>query len=86
MAKSFILNQPAVNFTVVGFGQAGSRIADQFARFKDTDGKQIYNCLALNSNDGDLKDLRFIPTDNRISLGLGGLGKNPEKAMKILDE
>lgn len=86
MVKSFILNETAVNFTVVGFGQAGSRIADLFARFKDADGKQVYNCLALNSNDGDLKDLKFIPSDNRISLGLGGLGKNPEKAMRILDE
>lgn len=86
MVKSFTLNQPAVKFTVVGFGQAGSRIADQLARLKDTDGKQIYNCLALNSNDGDLKDLKYIPSENRISLGLGGLGKNPEKAMRILEE
>jgi len=86
MTKSFITNQPAINFTVVGFGQAGSRIADQFARIKDAQGNQTYNCLALNSNDGDLKDLQYIHSDNRYSLGLGGLGKNPEKAIKILNE
>ena len=49
-------------------------------------GNGIYNCLALNSNDGDLKGLKYIPVDNRVSLNLGGLGKNPQKAMKILEE
>ena len=86
MAKSFIKNKPAINMTVVGFGQAGSRIADNFAAYKDEAGNGIYNCLALNSNDGDLKGLKYIPVDNRVSLNLGGLGKNPQKAMKILEE
>ena len=84
--KSFITRKPAINLTVVGFGQAGNRVADQFARFTDNEEKQSYNCLALNSNDGDLKDLKYIPNENRYSLGLGGLGKNPEKAMKILEQ
>jgi len=83
---SFKDNPPAINMTIVGFGQAGSRIADKFAGYKTRDGKSIYNCLALNSNDGDLAELAHIPQDNRISLKLGGLGKNPQKAMQILDE
>lgn len=85
MVKSFITNNPALNITAVGFGQAGSRIVDVFAKYVTAEGQQTYNCLALNSNGGDLKELRFIDPDNRINLNLGGLGKNPEKAVKILE-
>jgi hypothetical protein len=83
---SFRDNPPSINMTIVGFGQAGSRIADRFAAYKTRDGKPVYNCLALNSNDGDLEELRNITADNRISLKLGGLGKNPEKALQILEQ
>nr|WP_240420380.1 cell division protein FtsZ [Paenibacillus periandrae] len=83
---SFRDNPPSINMTIVGFGQAGSRIADKFASYKTRDGKPVYNCLALNSNDGDLEELRHIAPDNRISLKLGGLGKNPEKALQILEQ
>jgi hypothetical protein len=86
VAKSFIKNKPAINMTVVGFGQAGSRIADNFASYKDEAGNGVYNCLALNSNDGDLQGLEHIPLNNRVSLNLGGLGKNPQKAIKLLEE
>lgn len=86
MAKTFTKNEPAINMTMVGFGQAGTRIADRFAEFTREDGKPVYNCLALNSNDGDLKGLKYIPESNRVSLDLGGLGKNPEKAVRILEE
>lgn len=85
MTKSFAINAPALDITAVGFGQAGSRIVDVFAKYTTAEGVQAYNCLALNSNDGDLKELKFIDPANRISLNLGGLGKNPEKAIKILD-
>lgn len=86
MAKSFTKNSPAINMTMVGFGQAGTRMADEFAKFKKEDGQSVYNCLALNSNDGDLDGLVHIPPANRVSLELGGLGKNPEVAISILEE
>lgn len=86
MAKSFITNKPAINITMVGFGQAGSRMADEFAAYRDIEGQSTYNCLALNSNDGDLEGLKNIPNTNRVSLNLGGLGKNPEKAIEILED
>lgn len=86
MAKNFTRNEPAINMTMVGFGQAGTRMADEFAKFKKADGQPVYNCLALNSNDGDLEGLVHIPAMNRISLKLGGLGKNPELAMSILEK
>lgn len=84
--KSFTKTKVAIQATVVGFGQAGSRIADVFASFKDSQGAPFYNCLALNSNQGDLDELKYIPSVNRKSLDLGGLGKNPIKAMTILEE
>ena len=86
MAKSFTNNEPAINMTMVGFGQAGTRMVDVFAKYKKTDGQSVYNCLALNSNDGDLEGLENVPASNRVSLQLGGLGKNPELAMSILEE
>jgi hypothetical protein len=86
MAKLFTYNKPAINMTLVGFGQAGTRIVDNFAGIKDENRKSVYNCLALNSNDGDLKGLKNIPRSNQVSLNLGGLGKNPQKAIKILEE
>ncbi|WP_028393938.1 FtsZ/tubulin family protein [Bacillus cihuensis] len=86
MAKSFIKNKPAINMTIVGFGNAGSRMADEFAAFSSPDGSMLYNCLALNSNDGDLQALKNIPESSRVSLNLGGLGKNPLKAIEILKE
>ncbi|TRZ40628.1 cell division protein FtsZ [Niallia circulans] len=85
MAKTFTKNQPAINITMVGFGQAGTRMADRFAAFKKEDNTSVYNCIALNSNDGDLAGLKNISTNNRVSLELGGLGKNPEEAIHILE-
>ncbi len=79
-------NYPSINMTVVGFGQAGTRMADRFAEVKDNDNNFVYNPLALNSNDGDLQGLKYVPKENRISLKLGGLGKNPEKAVSILED
>ena len=86
MAKSFTKNEPAVNMTMVGFGQAGTRMADEFAKIKNANGQSVYNCLALNSNDGDLDGLEHIPSVNKVSLQLGGLGKNPEVAVSILEK
>lgn len=86
MVKTFITNSPAINMSIVGFGNAGSRVADVFATYKLKNGAPTYNCLALNSNTGDLDALRNIPKDNRVSLELGGLGKNPTRAAEILDE
>lgn len=79
-------SNPSINMTVVGFGQAGTRMVDRFARIKDNENNFVYNPLALNSNDGDLQELKYVPKENRISLKLGGLGKNPEKAVAVLEE
>lgn len=84
--KKFYFNEPAINMTVVGFGQAGSRIADVFAGYTNFEKNPVYQCFAFNSNDGDLEGLKNIPAENRVSLGLGGFGKDPQRAVRILEE
>lgn len=85
MTKQYLYTtKPAMEITMVGFGQAGSRMVDVLAKYQ-TNGTQTYNCLALNSNTGDLRELKYVDPKNRISLDLGGMGKNPEKALKILN-
>lgn len=82
----FMNNPPSINMTMVGFGQAGTRMVDRFAAITNKEGRPVYNTLALNSNDGDLKELKYVPVENQVSLKLGGLGKNPEKAISVLEE
>ncbi|MBP1931807.1 hypothetical protein J2Z37_001808 [Ammoniphilus resinae] len=82
----FTNNPPSINMTLVGFGQAGTRMVDRFAAITNKEGKAVYNTLALNSNDGDLRELKYVPIENQVSLKLGGLGKNPEKAISVLEE
>ena len=53
--------------TLVGFGQAGARIVDVFAKYQTAEGEQTYNCLALNSNEGDFKQLFQTMTDKNPS-------------------
>ncbi|UAL49752.1 cell division protein FtsZ (plasmid) [Sutcliffiella horikoshii] len=84
--NKFTNNSPAINMTMVGFGQAGNRMVDMFGELKKKDGTPVYNCLALNSNDGDLEGLKHVPKSNQVSLNLGGLGKNPERAMKVIED
>ncbi|MFS1519634.1 cell division protein FtsZ [Bacillus sp. SCS-151] len=86
MSKSFIHSETAINMTLVGFGQAGGRMVDEFASIRRVDGTPVYNCLALNANTGDLEGLKHIPNSNWESLNLGGLGKNPERALEILED
>ncbi|MED4728621.1 cell division protein FtsZ [Aneurinibacillus migulanus] len=81
----FINNTPAIPLTLIGLGQAGTRIVDLFAQLKKN-GSYVYDCYALNSNDGDLQGLKHIDPKKRVSLKLGGFGKNPENAIKILEE
>ncbi|GAA3333633.1 hypothetical protein GCM10020331_098440 [Ectobacillus funiculus] len=62
MAKKIsLIMSRLLKMTMVGFGQAGTRMVDTFAAIKKVDGSSVYNCLALNSNDGDLTELRYIP-------------------------
>lgn len=74
-----------INITAIGCGNAGSRVVDILATKRNSNNKPLYTCLAINSNEGDLKSLQNIPQNNRINLNLGGMGKNPRKGLAILN-
>lgn len=85
--KHFTASEPAISATLIGLGQAGGRMVDEFAKIRTSSGAAAYNCLALNSNDGDLKELKYIlPTNQHCLSSLGGFGKDPERALEILEK
>ncbi|MEX3623643.1 cell division protein FtsZ [Viridibacillus arvi] len=84
-ATSFLKKDTAIKMTLVGCGNAGSRAVDELAKYRNSDNKPAYNCLAINSNEGDLKVLKNISNENRINLDIGGMGKNPRKGLKTLE-
>ena len=71
----------SVNFTVIGAGEGGGRIADAFARLG-------YQAGAINTAQVDLNGLRTIPTSNhfKVGKGLGGAGLGLLTTKKIIQE
>ncbi|MFB5678812.1 cell division GTPase [Paenibacillus terreus] len=74
---------------VIGLGQGGSKIADAFAGIKNPrNNQQVYPCIAVNSNLGDMSSLRNIP--NRLRFPLKGyeqgVGKNPDIGRQAFEE
>lgn len=80
--------KPSIRFSMVGFGQAGSRIANEFAKFnyKGENGTitNSYPVFAFNSTERDFGGLDNIPKANLVSLNLDGFGKEPTKAYQKL--
>jgi cell division GTPase FtsZ len=84
-----------MKLTVIGLGQCGSRIADQFARlnFRARDQRKATiapTVIAVNTDQADLTGLRFIKNDyrHRILLGLRqtlghGVGKINELGAQL---
>lgn len=60
----------SIRFGIIGSGQAGSRLAEQFAAFG-------YPAVVLNTAPQDLEDIQ-VPEQNKLLLdfGLGGAGKD----------
>ncbi|PHD30134.1 cell division protein FtsZ, partial [Bacillus toyonensis] len=48
----FEQQKPSIRFSMVGFGQAGSRIANEFGKFKFNE-ETAYNVFAFNSTSRD---------------------------------
>ncbi|OAB28468.1 FtsZ/tubulin family protein [Paenibacillus macquariensis] len=72
----------------VGLGQGGSKITDAFAGIKRINGEQVYPCIIVNSNKGDMNDLKNIPARFRLPL-IGyetGVGKDPDIGRKAFEE
>lgn len=87
-----------MKLTVIGFGQCGGRIADEFARVNRTaiNSRGIGICpgvYAVNTDTADLSGLRHIKNDNkhRILIGEGrtgghGVGKINELGAQVTKE
>lgn len=84
--RAYFKNTPLLNTKIAVFGQGGGRIGDSFAAFTKNDNSRAYEVLALNSNEADFSVLQNIPSDKRFSLDLGGLGKNPERALRMFSK
>ncbi|MFJ7616042.1 cell division protein FtsZ [Bacillus anthracis] len=79
----FEQQKPSIRFSMVGFGQAGSRIANEFGKFKFNE-ETAYNVFAFNSTSRDFSGLNNIPKSNQVSMELDGFGKEPSKAYQLL--
>tara|TARA_R110002020_G_scaffold2759_2_gene12968 strand:- start:1107 stop:2396 length:1290 start_codon:yes stop_codon:yes gene_type:complete len=69
-------NDAAFNFAVVGVGQGGSRIAESFWKLG------YRRVGVINTAQQDLS-LIEIPDENKLLIGDGGAGKNPEAADEV---
>lgn len=72
--------QQHLSMTVIGLGQCGGNIANEFARMG-------YKAMSLNTSTTDLKDLESIPDEFRLHIGLqgrNGAGKDRRLGLKSL--
>lgn len=64
-------------FGVVGIGQAGNNLADEFAKIN-------YPAIAINFSSSDLNSLEHVP--NKLTLvGSEGVGKQRSRAMELME-
>jgi cell division GTPase FtsZ len=67
----------AFKFSFVGAGQGGCRIAETFSRLG------YRKIAAINTA---VQDLNTVKLDNKLCIGGGGAGKDPQKATKIYEK
>ncbi len=80
-----------MRLALIGFGQAGGKIADHFVEF---DGQRqlgiVEDVLAVNSAKADLRGIEHIPQERRILIGAdkvkgNGVGADNEKGREIAE-
>ncbi|PAD71357.1 cell division GTPase [Paenibacillus campinasensis] len=73
--------EPGLNIGLIGTGQGGGKMVDAMASIRSPKNDQpIYPAMVINSNLGDMKNLKNIPAKYKFPL-LGyekGVGKDPE--------
>ncbi len=72
--------QNHLNIVVIGLGQCGGNLANEFAR-------QGYKAMSLNTSTTDLKDLESVPNDFKVHIGLAGrngAGKDRRLGLKSI--
>jgi len=81
-----------LKLAVIGIGQAGGRIADLFEyydiKYRNIYGKNISVCMAINTSQSDLMELKAIPSKDRILIGQSyakshGAGVNIDVGIEI---
>ncbi|MDB5054051.1 MAG: Cell division GTPase [Bacilli bacterium] len=73
--------KPAIKYAFIGLGQGGSKIADSFASIQVSGSLDTaYPVMIINSNLGDMNNLKNVPMSNRFPLKgyERGVGKKPE--------
>ncbi|MBA5942806.1 MAG: cell division protein [Methanophagales archaeon] len=74
---------------IIGYGQAGGRIADAFVEFaKKTRQNFVVNALAINTARSDLMGVKNIPMEDRILIGESqtkghGIGADNERGAQV---
>ncbi|MDY6865027.1 MAG: tubulin/FtsZ family protein [Halobacteriota archaeon] len=77
---------------VIGFGQAGGKIADLFTEYdQKTKQNSVVRSLAINTAKSDLMGLKCIPIEDRLLIGQSiakghGVGANNEVGAKVASE
>ena len=80
-----------MKLAVIGFGQAGGKITDQFLKYDiDRDLGIVEDALAVNSAKADLKGLEYVPERRRVLIGAEevkghGVGADNELGKKIAE-
>jgi cell division GTPase FtsZ len=88
--ESFVLNSTvSIKFGIIGLGQAGGKIADEFAICR-LPGKEVatYPALAINTCVADLQALKHIPKSQQIELPNYRLGamRQPEMGYAAISQ
>ncbi|MDI6655444.1 MAG: cell division protein, partial [Candidatus Hydrothermarchaeota archaeon] len=77
---------------IVGIGQAGGKIADQFLMDdRKSHAPHTFEAIAINTAVSDLTGLRYIPKEDRILIGETlvkghGVGADNKKAAQIAED
>ena len=81
-----------MKLALIGFGQAGGKIVDQFVEYDERQGTDIVRAaVAVNTAKADLMGLEHIPENNRVLIGQSrvkghGVGADNELGAEIAEE
>jgi Cell division GTPase len=81
-----------MKLAMIGFGQAGGKIVDQFVEYDQRQGSGIVRAsLAVNTAKADLLGLEHVPENNRVLIGQSrvkghGVGADNELGAEIAEE
>ncbi|SFS57303.1 Cell division GTPase FtsZ [Halostagnicola kamekurae] len=81
-----------MKLALIGFGQAGGKVVDEFLSYERTiDGNFVESAIAVNSATADLHGLEEIPTEHRVLIGQTrvkghGVGADNELGATVTEE